>query len=108
MPNLANKTLPPARARNSDVEVFRDFRRSKILSLREAVARRPLIYTVGFVAVVSFWTIAMTAGAGLHSNNVLAVNLSPHVSLYTIILGFFVYPRRLIWVPALTFLLVYI
>lgn len=108
MPYMATIKTLRDRPQHSDVEVFRDFRRSKIMSLRDAVARRPFVYSLGFVAVVGFWTVAMTAGAGLHSHNVLAVNLSPHVSLYTIILGFFIYPRRLIWVPALTFLAVYL
>lgn len=79
--------------------VFRDFEHSRIALIREAVARRPVLSTIFYVLVVATWTALLSAGAGLHGNDSLAVNLTPHVAHFTIVLGFFFYPLKRIWVP---------
>lgn len=88
--------------------VFRDFERSRLVAIRQAVAQEPALYSVWFFAVVAGWTVLMSAGAGMHGQNLLAVNVTPHVAHFTIILGFFFYPLRLIWVPVLAYLAVFL
>lgn len=105
MPHLI-PFVPSSRNRRETGEayVFRDFEQSRILSIRQAVAKDPALYTFWLFAVVMGWTVLMSAGAGLHGQNGLAVNLSPHVAHFTIILGLFFYPLRLFWVPMLAYL----
>ncbi len=88
--------------------VFRDFERSRILAIRLAVERDPVIYTLCFFGVAALWTVVMSAGAGMHGRNLALVNLTPHVAHFTIILGFFFYPLRLIWIPVLAYLAVFL
>ena len=38
----------------------------------------------------------------------MAVNLTPHVAHFTIILGFLFYPLRMIWIPTLGYLAVFL
>lgn len=92
------------RRETGEAYVFRDFEQSRILSIRQAVEKDPALYTFWLFAVVMGWTILMSAGVGLHGVNGLAVNLSPHVAHFTIILGLFFYPLRLFWVPMLAYL----
>lgn len=92
------------RRETGEAYVFRDFEQSRILSIRQAVEKDPALYSFWLFAVVMGWTILMSAGVGLHGQNGLAVNLSPHVAHFTIILGLFFYPLRLFWVPMLAYL----
>jgi signal transduction histidine kinase len=84
--------------------VLRDFERSRIAAIRDAIAEAPALATLFYVMAVALWTGLLSAGAGLHGDPRLAVNLTPHVAHYTIILGFFLYPLRLIWIPFLVYL----
>lgn len=87
--------------------VFRDFERSKVRAIRMAIEATPLRYSLMFIAMVLFWTALMSAGSGLHGSNSIALNLTPHVALYCAILGVFIYPARLLWVPFATFAAVF-
>ena len=89
---------------SGEAYVFRDFERSRIAAIRDAVRANPALATVIYVAVVGLWTALLSAGSGLHGDATLAVNLTPHVAHYTIILGFFLYPLRLIWIPVAVYL----
>lgn len=105
--NLYNTFQAPSDD-TGEAYVFRDFERSRIATIRHAVARHPLRNSVLFFAVVLTWTAVMSAAAANHGSGSLAVNLAPHVAHFTIILGFMFYPFRLIWVPALAYLVVFI
>lgn len=87
--------------------VFRDFERSKVRAIRMAIESSPLRYSLMFIGMVLFWTAMMSAGSGIHGSNSVALNLIPHVALFCAILGIFIYPTRLLWVPLATFVLVY-
>ena len=93
-----------AQRESGEAYVFRDFERSRIMAIRRAVAADPALYSFWFFAVVAVWTVLMSAGAGMHGQNLPAVNVTPHIAHFTIILGFFFYPLRLIWVPVLAYL----
>ncbi len=88
--------------------VFRDFERSKIRFIRTAIDRSPVLTSAIFFAAASFWTVAMSAAAALHGDNNVMVNLTPHIALYMAGLGLFLYPLRLVWVPFLAFVLLFI
>ncbi|MBC2834845.1 response regulator [Paragemmobacter straminiformis] len=104
MPYQDPQTAPAAgKPETGEAYVFRDFERSRILAIRRALADDPALYTFWFLAVVAIWTVLMSAAAGLHGQNLLAVNVTPHVAQYTLILGIFFYPRRLAWVPLLAY-----
>lgn len=87
--------------------VFRDFESSRIVAIRDAVARDPWRYTPWFLSAILVWTVALSAGAALNGDGSLAVNLTPHVAHFTLVLGVFFYPRRLLWIPALAYLVVF-
>lgn len=91
-----------------EVHVFRDFERSRIMAIRRAISADPALYTFWFLSVVIVWTVLMSAGAAMHGPNLPAINLTTHVAHFTIILGFFLYPLRLAWIPALSYLLVFL
>ncbi len=97
-----------AQRESGEAYVFRDFERSRIMAIRRAVAADPALYSFWFFAVVAVWTVLMSAGAGMHGQNLPAVNVTPHIAHFTIILGFFFYPLRLIWVPVLAYLVVFL
>lgn len=103
VPIFRNATTPDISESGASY-VLRDFERSRVAAIREAVADRPGLATLIYATVVGLWTVILSAGSGLHGNPTLAVNLTPHVAHYTIILGFFFYPLRLIWVPILVYL----
>ena len=86
--------------------VFRDFERSKVAAVRDAIESDPIRLSALFVIVVSLWTVLMTAG--VQSTDDIALNLTPHVALYCVALGVFIYPLRLAWVPVLTFIAAYL
>lgn len=92
----------------TEAYVLRDFEASRINALRSRVADRPVLMTLVFFSVLAVWTILMSAGAALHGTNGMAVNLTPHVAHYTIILGFLFYPLRMIWIPMLCYLTVFL
>lgn len=48
----------------------------------------------------------MTYGAAIHGSNRFVIQYTPHVALYTIVIGVIIYPLRYFWVPLLLFLLV--
>ena len=82
--------------------VFRDFEVSRVQHITEALRRHPVRNSLIYLAVVTFWTVFMSYGAALHGPNTIAVNLTPHVALFTIVIGVLVYPRALLWVPVAT------
>lgn len=84
--------------------VFKDFESSRIVAIRDAVARDPWRYTPWFMSAILVWTVALSAGAALNGDGSLAVNLTPHVAHFTLVLGVFFYPRRHLWIPALAYL----
>lgn len=88
--------------------VFRDFETSRILAIRRAVRHHPWRYTSYFVGAALLWTVVMSAGAALQGDGSLAVNLTPHVAHFVIVLGVFFYPPRLLWVPLATYLVVFL
>lgn len=106
-PSPATPFGDASRRETGEAYVFRDFERSRIMAIRRAVAQHPAIYTFWFCLVVAVWTILMSAGAGLHGRNLPAVNVTPHVAHFTIILGIFFYPLRLVWVPVTVYLAVF-
>lgn len=91
-----------------DAFIFQDAERSNVTLLRRAVRRAPERYAVLFLLFVGFWTVVMSYGAGVHSNNGIALNLTPHVSLYCAALGLFIYPIRMFWIPLLAFGMVFV
>ncbi|MCF8485331.1 MAG: response regulator [Rhodobacteraceae bacterium] len=106
--SLVGTAMQPQRAIDQPTEpgeafVFRDFERSKVRAIRLAIEAYPLRYSIVFLAMVLFWTALMSAASGLHGNNSIALNLTPHIALYCAILGIFFYPFRLLWVPFATF-----
>ena len=58
--------------------VFRDFERSKITTMRLAIDRAPLRYSLICAAMTLFWTVIMSAGAGLNGSNGIVLNLTPN------------------------------
>ena len=74
---------------------------SRLYRLRRAVRKRPYYSLIYFGSLVLFWTVAMSYGAALHGSNPFAVQYTPFIALYSIILGILVYPVRLFWLPTL-------
>lgn len=105
----ANK---PARASDANTpdgsHVFQDFESSRIVAIRQAVEANPWPYTAFFLLAVTLWTVAMSAGAAVRGDASLAVNLTPHIAHFTVILGVFLYPRRMFAIPLLTYLAVFL
>ena len=74
---------------------------SRLFRLRRAIKKHPVKGLIYFAPLVLFWTLAMTYGSLVHGRNDFAVQYSPAISLYSIILGILVYPVRLFWMPTL-------
>lgn len=87
--------------------VFRDFEISKIRMIADGIRAYPVRTSLIYLSVILFWTLFMSYGSALHGPNTVAVNLSPHVSLFTICVGILVYPRHLMWVPVLALCALY-
>lgn len=87
--------------------VFHDFERSKIQQIRDLLAKDRGGLSLIYLAVVVFWTAFMSYGALIHGNATFALNHSPHVAFYTLILGVMLYPTRRMWVPIAAFCGVY-
>lgn len=79
--------------------VFRDFEISRIQHITEAIRQNPVQTSLIYLGIVLCWTVLMSYGVSIHSPNTIAVNLSPHVALFSMIVGLLIYPRVLIWVP---------
>lgn len=105
-PVPSSKSATPLRE-TGEAYVFRDFERSHIVAIRRAVNAEPAFYSCWFFAAAAVWTVLMSAGAGIHGQNLAAVNLTPHVAHFTIITGFFLYPLRLFWVPVVAYLAIF-
>lgn len=88
-------------------QVFRDFESSRIVAIRDAIHADPWRYAPWYLAAVLVWTVAMSAGAAINGDGSLAVNLTPHIAHFALVLGVFFYPLRLIWVPGLAYLVVF-
>lgn len=102
------QTTSGSRRETGEAYVFRDFERSRFMAIRRAVDAEPWFYSCCCFGVAALWTVLMSAGAGIHGQNLAAVNLTPHVAHFTIILGFFFYPLRLFWVPVLAYLALFL
>ena len=87
--------------------VFRDFEVSRVQHITEALRNYPLRNSLIFIGAVLAWTVFMTYGAATHGANSLAIGLSPHVSLFTLIIGVLIYPRALLWVPLATLVVMF-
>ena len=79
--------------------VFRDFEKSRLMSIREAVHAQPYHYGALFLAMVVFWTVVMSAGEGMEGASRPALSLTPHVATYALVLGLLMYPLRQLWIP---------
>ncbi|MEY4982198.1 MAG: hypothetical protein RIR62_464 [Pseudomonadota bacterium] len=88
--------------------VFRDFESSRIVAIRHAIAANPRPYSILFLLAVFLWTIGMSAGTALRGDDSLAVNLTPHVAHFTVILGVFLYPWRLLPLALAAYLAVFL
>ncbi len=100
-------TLDPTALDPSFDYVFRDFEHSKLLQIRKVLAADRGIYSAIYFVVVVFWTTAMSYGALVHGHDGFAVNLSPHVAFYTLIVGVMLYPPRRVWIPIFAFCTVF-
>lgn len=87
--------------------VFRDFERSKILLIRDILAKDRGFISLVYLAIVVFWTTMMSFGASLHGDGRLAINVAPHLAHYTLIIGVMLYPIRRLWIPLAAFSLVF-
>lgn len=88
--------------------VFRDFERSRILRIRDMLDANPLFFSLAYLAVVFFWTTMMSYSAAKLGDPSPALNLTPHISHFMLIIGILLYPKRLLWVPIAAFSLVYL
>jgi signal transduction histidine kinase/ActR/RegA family two-component response regulator len=105
---LANRKVLDRHLDDPSLEVlFRDFERSKIGSLREALAARPLAYSAIYFMVMLLWTGTLSYGSSLQPSISFAADLTPHASLILLVVGLLIYPRRWLWVPVLGFCLVF-
>lgn len=100
-------TLDPAALDPSFDFVFRDFERSKLGQIRELLAADNGALSLIYFAVVVFWTVALSYGAFMYGHAGFAVNLSPHVAYYTLIIGVMLYPISRVWIPLAAFSAVY-
>lgn len=87
--------------------VFRDFERSALLDMRDAVVAYPKISLAAFAVTTLFWTVLMTLGVTLHWQHVMSVSLTPHIAQYALILAFFLYPPRLYALPVILYVLLF-
>lgn len=88
--------------------VFRDFERSRIMRIRDMLAEKPVFFSMAYLAVVFFWTAMMSYSAAKLGDPSPALNLTPHIAHFTMIIGILLYPKRLLWVPVVAFALVYL
>ena len=88
--------------------VFRDFERSRILRIRGQLETRAGLFTMAYLGVVIFWTALMSYSAANLGDPSPALNLTPHIGHFLLILGALLYPKRLLWLPILVFALVYL
>ncbi len=100
-------TLNPTALDPSFDFVFRDFERSKLRQIRDMLAADRGAYSLFYFAMVVFWIVAMSYGAIVHGHSGFAVNLSPHIAFYTLIIGIILYPLRRVWIPIAAFSTVY-
>ena len=100
-------SLDPSNLDPSFDFVFRDFELSKLAQIRATLAEDRGRFSLIYLAIATFWTIGMCYGAVAHGNSEFAVNLSPHVAFYTLIIGIILYPLRKMWIPIATFSTVY-
>jgi signal transduction histidine kinase/CheY-like chemotaxis protein len=79
--------------------VFRDFEVSRVQHITEALRRNPARNSAIFMAIALIWTLCLSYSAMSSGDFALAPSLSPHVSLFVIIIGILIYPRTLLWIP---------
>ncbi|MDX1782020.1 MAG: hybrid sensor histidine kinase/response regulator, partial [Thalassovita sp.] len=79
--------------------VFRDFEVSRLQTLTETIQRRPYLSSLIFLTFQTFWTLALSYGAALFTDNDFAINLSPHLAVHTVVVGLLIFPIRMLWVP---------
>ncbi len=93
----------------SSTEPLKDgFAVSRLYKLRRSVAKAPFRFLIFLVPVVVMWTLLMSVGAAMHGSNLFAIQFSPHIAHYTIIIGMIIYPARLFWVPVVVFIFVFL
>lgn len=97
----------PPRSLPGPAHVLRDFERSKIAAIQSALIQRPVLLSVLFLSVTLIWTTLISIGSAFYGDNSFAVNQSPHIAHFILIVGILIYPLRLIWVPVLGYALVY-
>jgi len=100
-------SLDPSNLDPSFDFVFRDFELSKLAQIRRTLAADRGPFSLIYLAIAMFWTAGISYGAVAHGNSEFAVNLSPHVAFYTLIIGIILYPLRKIWIPIAAFSMVY-
>ena len=81
--------------------VLRDFERSRVLAIRDLVETHPILISGAYFIVAMLWTALITVGSAFYGDNSLAVNQSPHIAHFMLIVGVLIYPRHLLWVPVL-------
>lgn len=104
---LAPKMIKSSSASGEDDPIFRGFERSNVIAIQQAVSEAPERYSVQFLMLITFWTVAVSAAAGYHGANGIAQNMTPHIAFYCATIGFFFYPVRLFWIPVLAFTAVF-
>jgi signal transduction histidine kinase len=105
---LVNGKVLDHRSDDPTLEIlFRDFERSKIATLREALLARPLRYSMLYFVLMLLWTGALSYGSALQPLVGFATDMTPHASQILLVVGLLIYPRRWLWVPVLGYCLVF-
>ncbi len=88
--------------------MFRDQSGSQILQLRDRITKFPFQHTAVYFIFLVVWVFALTFGSSDMDITDLALSLMPHVGLFAISSGAIVYPLRYIYVPFVSFTLIYV
>ena len=79
---------------------------SRLFRLRRIVRRKPFGFLIFFLPVVLGWTFLLSLGAAIYGSNGFAVQYTPSIAFYTLIIGLAIYPVSKMWIPAATFAVV--
>ncbi|WP_194095913.1 hybrid sensor histidine kinase/response regulator [Marivivens aquimaris] len=91
----------------TDFYLFQDTERSHIYRIREQIEDKPVRLSLIYGIFMLVWVVMLTLGHTIEHSGDALTDLYPHVAGVAVVLGVFIYPRRYIWIPIVTFALVY-
>lgn len=79
---------------------------SRMFRVRRFATNNPVLFTIYLFSISAIWTLLMSWGAQRFGSNEILIQYTPSIAFFVMAIGLMAYPRRLLWMPLIAFVIV--